>query len=71
MNRFDHRFYIYLPLHIELPTPKNLIEWVTVTCQLIEIGFKCMVWELAGNIDGKSWRKVMGGLYEPKCNLQK
>ena len=73
MSRFDHSLFIYISLettnkdrfslsrHLELPTVTELIERITVTGQLIEIGLKSLAWALAGNPGGKPWRKMVAG----------
>jgi hypothetical protein len=62
MSRFDHRVFIYMSLettqrqrltlsrHLELPHFTDLLERVTVTCQLLEIGLRALAWALAGNL---------------------
>lgn len=78
MKQFDHRIFIHMSLEttkkdrfvlshlIELPTLTDMVERVTITYQLIEIGFTSLAWGLAGNLGGKPWRKMLaenwGGL---------
>ncbi|MEM7346374.1 MAG: hypothetical protein AAF485_19210 [Chloroflexota bacterium] len=73
MSQFDHTLFFYMSLEttkkdrffvsrrIELPSLKCVLGQIIVTCQLVEIGAKSLVWGLLSTPGRKPWQRIVVG----------